>query len=314
MKTIAQTYHYFTDLLEQIYEKSPLQRKKIQNYLATRDEPYFKAAEEFAKEYIAYLNRHDIPINYVVDAYLKLCQDALKCQKYFMKTGRYPLDLASEVYDALYNDKKTMQSHMIGLAVSQFLWPSHYEMHTLFGAFLHSHANQINSYLEIGPGHGLFLSKAMDRLSSDTTFTAVDISPISIEISQSLVNFLRPDCRTITYHTQDMLEMDLSVRYDFITMGEVLEHVNFPDKLLIKLRDLLSPNGRSFISTCVNAPSIDHVYHFKTIDEIRMLVESCGLDIIEERILPVDNVPMEQIISQNLTINWCAIIKRHGDA
>jgi 2-polyprenyl-3-methyl-5-hydroxy-6-metoxy-1,4-benzoquinol methylase len=92
-------------------------------------------------------------------------------------------------------------------------------------------------------------------------------------------------------------------------MGEVIEHVNFPDKLLKKLEQLLSINGIGFISTCVDCPAIDHVYHFKSIEEIRKLIKDCNLEIIEEKILPVEDLPIEEIIQRKITINYCAIVR-----
>ena len=44
-----------------------------------------------------------------------------------------------------------------------------------------------------------------------------------------------------------MLNISIDEKFDFITMGEVLEHVNFPQKLLLKLNSLLSKKGSAFI-------------------------------------------------------------------
>jgi hypothetical protein len=93
-------------------------------------------------------------------------------------------------------------------------------------------------------------------------------------------------------------------------MGEVLEHVNHPSFLLKRLRLLLAKNGKAFVSTCVNCPAIDHIYHFKSIEEIRIMLRDCGLKIIDEKVLPVENLPMEEIIEQKITINYCAIIEK----
>ena len=100
--------------------------------------------------------------------------------------------------------------------------------------------------------------------------------------------------------------------YDFIVMGEVLEHVDQPNTLLDKLKTLLSLNGQAFISTCVDCPTIDHVYHFKSIDEIQDMLKKSNFDIVSEKILPVENLPMNEIIRNNITINYSAIIKKNN--
>ena len=93
-------------------------------------------------------------------------------------------------------------------------------------------------------------------------------------------------------------------------MGEVLEHVSNPSKLLIKLKSLIADNGSIYISTCVDCPSIDHVYHFKSIKEIENMIRESGFVILDKLILPVEDKPMKEIIEKKITINFCAHIKK----
>ncbi len=116
-------------ILEQIYLKSPLQKKKLQKHLSTQDEFFFESAEVFVKEYSSYLESQNIPFEYAVDAYLKMCKDMIKSQIFFMKTGKYPMESAEQAYEQIYNDEKEMTSYMIGLALSQFLWSTHFQMY-----------------------------------------------------------------------------------------------------------------------------------------------------------------------------------------
>jgi SAM-dependent methyltransferase len=297
----------FTDAVK----KSPFQKKKLERYLASRDESFFIKAEEFSSLYINYLESENIEVEYAVAAYQKLCNDMMKCQIYFMKTGKYSNTSADaeEADKNIYSNEKVMKLYMIGLALSQFLWASHFEIYTCLIQNIEKRSGDIKSYLEIGPGHGFFLYKATELLKPSAVLTAVDISNTSIAITKSIINYLKPDQQNIEYHTADMLKLGLDKKYDFITMGEVLEHVNFPQELLKKLKDLLSDNGAAFVSTCVNCPAIDHVYHFKTVDEIRIMFKQCGLMIIDERVQPVEDLPMEEIVSKKITINYCAILK-----
>ncbi len=299
----------FNKILQIIYKKSPLQKKKIEKYLFKQDKTFFKSAEKFSLDYLSYLESQNILLEYAVDAYLKMCGNMLKSQIYFMKTDKYPVEQAVEVFENVYDNEKVMKSFMIGLALSQFLWPTHYEMYSFFKATLRNSSNSISSYLEIGPGHGLFLSEAMQSLKNDVKFVAVDISPISIKITQSIMeHFYNNQSSKITYYNIDMLELDLNDKYDFITMGEILEHVNCPEELLCKVKDLLTARGQAFISTCVNCPTIDHVYHFKHVDEIRKMLDSSGFLIKNERVLPVENFPIEEIVGKKITINYCAAV------
>lgn len=301
--------NYFNTILESIYTKSPLQKKKLEKTFATKENTFFEEAEVFANNYVGYLENQNIPLEYAIDAYLNMCNMFFRAQMSFIRTGKYPEDSSDKAYENVYNDQKAMKSYMIGLALSQYLWETHYKIFKFFDSFISNNKNSISSYLEIGPGHGLYLNKALDYLKEESSVTALDISPISINITKSIINYFKEN-RKVEYINQDMLKFDGNKKFDFIVMCEVIEHVNFPEKLLLKMGELLSENGKAFISTCVNCPAVDHVYHFKFVEEIREMLENTGFTIESELVLPVENLPMEEIIEKKITINYCALIKR----
>jgi len=299
----------FRKIIELICSKSILQKKKLRKYLSGQNDTFFYLAEEFATKYSDYLKSENIPIEYVVDAYLKMCNDMIKSQIYFMRTGKYPIESAEQAFKLVYNKDEEMKPFMIGLAISQFLWESHYKIYQFFLNNINIEKDDIKSYLEIGPGHGLFLKDANQILDNNVEFIAIDISKTSIDITRSIMNFLVKENK-IKYIIMDILDYNTNKRFDFITMGEVLEHVNYPEMLLSKFNKLLSDNGHGFISTCVNCPTIDHVYHYKCVNEIKEMLNNNGLIIKDELILPVENLPMEEIIKKKIAINYCAIVRR----
>lgn len=298
------------EIIKQIYGKSPLQKKKLSRYFKNQNQDYFNSFNRFLRDYNGYLESQDLNMNYAIDAYLKMCDDMVKCQIYFLKTGFYPIADAKQAYDKVYSNKNEMKSFMIGLALSQFLWATHYEMFSFFLQRLTEKKEDIHYYLDIGPGHGIFLKEAIQILDKNVVFTAVDISQTSIDITRSIIEYFLNERRKIEYFKIDMLDLDIQRKYDFITMGEVLEHVNCPKVLLKKIHSLLSENGIGFISTCVNCPTIDHVYHFTSINEIRKMIVDSKLSICSEKVLPVENLLMEEIIKRRITINYCAIVRR----
>lgn len=299
----------FNDIVERVYAKAPLNKKKLMKYLSTQDDVFFSEAEAFAVKYNIYLQHYGIPLDYAVDAYLEMNKNMMLSQIEFMKTGHYPVKLQTEAYAHVYSNEKAMRSYMIGLAISQFLWATHFEMFQFHNVAILKYKDTISNYLEIGPGHGLFLNRALDHLNKESKIVAVDISPVSMEISKSILSFFRPDLSTVQFIVKDILEYDAENKFDFITMGEVLEHVNEPEKLLLKMKKLLNPEGRAFVSTCVNAPSIDHVYHFKFVEEIQQMLDQCGFAIEDEAILPVEELPFDEIVNKKITINYCALLK-----
>lgn len=300
----------FEQLIQRICDRSPFQKKKLRRFLSEKSGDFFVEAEDFSAKYLGYLNKEGISIACVVDAYLKMCSDMLKSQINFMKTGHYPVSLAEDAYRNVYINEREMKSYMVGLAISQFLWPTHYAIYNFFKTHFKNNRRNILSYLEIGPGHGLFLSKALDYFGGKAGITVIDISPVSIDITKSIMKYFRPDCKNIAYSNMDILKYESKEKYDFITMGEVLEHVNNPKRLLLKLNKMLAKGGETFISTCVNSPAIDHVYHFKAVDEIKDMLGSSGFKIKRELVLPVEDLTMKEIIDKKITINYCAILKK----
>ena len=134
----------------------------------------------------------------------------------------------------------------------------------------------VNNYLEVGCGHGLFLLEAIKKFKKTTNFEIVDISKTSIEISKSIINFLVKEKLKINYLLSDIFKVNLKKKFEFITLGEVLEHVDKPHELLKKIHGLIAENGEIFLSTCVDCPSIDHVFHFKSVKEIDDMIVSSG--------------------------------------
>jgi len=307
---MVKKFPYTRMVLDMVYTKAPLQKKKIEFFLKTRDIYFKEEFEIFLEEYIGYLNKNNMTIDYGINSYLEMVDDMFRCQIKFMRTGKYPTTNASDAMSDVYSDEKKMLSYMIGLALSQYLWSTHYEMFGHLKSSIIKNKNNINKYLEIGPGHGLFLKNAIDALKDDVQLTAVDISPISLKVSESIISYFYPN-KSIDFINADMLNLDINTTYDFIVMGEVIEHVEDPVSLLVKISKLLNKNGKAFLSTCVNCPMIDHVYHFHTVDEIKQMFNDCGLHIESEKILPVEDVPIDEVIEKKITINYSAIVSKY---
>ena len=74
------------------------------------------------------------------------------------------------------------------------------------------------------------------------------------------------------YIKKDIFDYDDTNKYDFIVLGEVLEHLDEPKQILVKLSKLLKPGGLLWITTPTNAPALDHVYLFNTKEEVVKLI------------------------------------------
>jgi SAM-dependent methyltransferase len=199
-----------------------------------------------------------------------------------------------------------MSSLLYGLGLSQFLWPNHYALFDFFISRCRQ-LSQVSSYLEVGPGHGLFLLEAL-RIFQDVEAMAIDISPTAIHISQSAVETLLPrsKCRFLI---QDINQLEYGT-YDLICMCELLEHLDDPIPVLRKALSLLAPQGHCFITTCANAPAIDHVYLYDSVEAIQSQLIDCGFRIEVELALPVESIPRERWSSEKTEVNYGALLSK----
>ncbi len=273
--------------VELICEKNPFQKKMVNIFLQTRDEQYWQRAEDFCSKMLIFLESQGISVEFVVDSYLQMCRDMVMEQIKYKKTGKYSASNISEVYQEVYSSEIKMTSYMYGLGLSQFLWPHHYDVFDFFLA-QNQKLDKVERYLEVGPGHGLFLYESMKRFP-EANFTAVDISPISIKITE---DFTRRFCPDIACHYVQQDARNLSEgTFDYIVFCEVLEHLECPVSMLESLRDSLEDDGSFFVSTCCNCPAIDHIYHFKNVEHIRQIIALAGLYIEDEIVSAVDVEP-----------------------
>jgi len=246
-----------------------------------------------------------LSIEYVADSYLAMCKSMIVEQIKFKKTGKYRCENASVAYANTYSSEKEMASYMYGLALSYFLWPNHYLMYDFFISESKK-LQDIDAYLEIGPGHGLFLVESVKRFPH-AKFEAIDISPISKSISEAIVkHFTGTDkCR---FQLLDVNHLK-SGKCDYIVMNEVLEHLDDPCSVLVKLRSLLSERGRLFITTCANCPAVDHVYQYHSVEHMRTEIREAGFETVSDLPLPVEDVPESQWAELNIEVNYAAMLK-----
>jgi 2-polyprenyl-3-methyl-5-hydroxy-6-metoxy-1,4-benzoquinol methylase len=264
-------------ICQRIEVLSPMHSKKLKKNIGFFDSGHDKLADAFFGKYVQILAAENKTLDYSIDCYLQMIADVNTETLEFLRTGKYTSSTFDEVNSRVYARPETMEYYMHGLLLSQFLWKHHYQMFDYFTTTLPRYAEQAKSYLEVGVGHGFYLAKALEILGDKATLTAVDISETSIELAKRFINDSR-----ITYNLKNVFDFNNGEKYDFITLGEVLEHVEDPLGLLLKLNTLLSDDGVLFFTTPTNAPAIDHIYLFNNVDEIRDIVRSTGLQIASE--------------------------------
>ncbi len=301
------TYPEFMKIVDLISEQNPLQKKRINNFISRQDAGYWTYAEGICRKLNqSFLRSRQEQIE-AARSYNRMSMDFLLEQIRFRKTGVYRLKDANLAKKNVYSQPGVMRYYMMGLLLSYLLWPNHFEILR----FLKTHIQQISvieSYLDIAPGHGLFAVEVMQRFP-ELKATLLDISETSIQLTSEILAAFQINPSRVRFINGDFLSVPLeSGNFDFISMGEVLEHVNDVREFLKRARRLLRPQGTIFMSTCANCPAIDHVYHFHNVNEIRDMIHDAGLSIVKERALPAEALPEKRCEEELITINYCAIL------
>ncbi len=295
--------------VEKVQKRDPFQKKAINTFLAHQDEKYWLRAESFAKNLLGLLKKNGLSQEYIVDSYLKMCKNMLSQQVVFKRTGVYSCADSQTAFANVYNSETEMSSYMYGVAVSQFLWPNHYAMFDFFMDTIARFSN-VKKYLEIGPGHGLFLVEAMRHFRA-AQFSAIDISPVSLRISKEIVDHFTGG-QSCSFQISDVQNLD-SASYDFISMCEVLEHLDQTIPLLKKLHSMLTAEGHLFITTCANCPAIDHTYLYRSVHHIRQELQEAGFKILADISLPIENKPENMWEEERVEVNYAALLT-HSEA
>jgi len=296
-------------LINGIYNKieilSPVHAKKVKKALDGFDDRYYQLANAFLEKYRSFLEREGKTMDYAIDCYLSMIADMNIETVEFARTGKYSSSTFSEVNERVYANPGIMEYYMHGLLMSQFLWKHHYQIFDYYTKALPAYAGSVSSYLEIGAGHGLYLAQALDILGKDTEFTVVDISQSSIDLAKKFT-----DDERVAFHVKDIFDFPDDVRYDFICMGEVLEHVEEPVKLLAKLHKMLADDGTLFITTPTNAPAIDHIYLFNNIEEIQDMLRKADFEIVSDVFFSSEDVSPERAAKFKIALLYGAFLKK----
>jgi len=292
-------------LLGEIVRINPLQSGFIETSIdgATSDE-----LRDLA-DYIQFCELNSLDISYLAECYDLIVKDTLREQTYFQRHKRYRYTTFAEVADSVYFDDDYMSKYMHGLAITAWLWPNHRDMHRFFARSIPT--AEKGTYLEVGPGHGVYMMTAMN-LSQYDRFEGIDLSPTSVEMTRALLKSRDvPSAAQYEIYCSDFLGDELHHdRYDAIVMGEVLEHVEEPLRFLRKIRQLAAEDAFIFVTTPINAPAIDHIYLFESFDAIEELVSQAGLSIRESRLIPYPGETVEQSIEQYLPINVALVLEK----
>lgn len=242
-------------------------------------------------------------------AYITIANDTLREQIYFQRNKHYRHDRFDAVAASVYFDASYMARYMYGLALTLYLWPNHLQIFRHFRSVLAGMHG--GTYLEVGPGHGAFFRQAMLH-GGFRECVGIDISPTSLAMTRRALVSLGRSTRTSWRLVEaDLLAaIDIGGSYDMVVMGEVLEHVEQPQRFLERIRELSAPGATLYVTTAVNAPAIDHIYLFRSVAEVEGIARAAGLVVRDVFATPYAGCTMEETVRRNLAINVALVLSR----
>ena len=63
-----------------------------------------------------------------------------------------------------------------------------------------------------------------------------------------------------------------------------------------------------FVTTCINSPAIDHIYLYRTIEEIENQIDNAKLDIREKKVVPYFKKSISESMAQSLPVNVAFVL------
>lgn len=248
------------------------------------------------------------PVDEVVESYVYYTKNMMDETKYFHEHGDYRYHSFEEVNRLFYSDQEATTKSMIGLCLAEYLWESLLLTHRFFEREIREAEGE--NYLEIGPGHGKYFCEAYN-LGQFKKYTAVDVSPTAISLTAEYMNSCGNIQKAYELRCQDATLLDPEKeKYDFITIQEVLEHLEDPEGMLQKIGELLTAEGKGYVLVPICGPSPRHIYLFRNRAHVRSVVEEAGLEIVREKYITSNNMPAEEAEAKMLPINAALIVKK----
>jgi 2-polyprenyl-3-methyl-5-hydroxy-6-metoxy-1,4-benzoquinol methylase len=144
----------------------------------------------------------------------------------------------------------------------------------------------VRSCCEIGIGHGL-LTGLVVRDNPGAHALGLDVSAASPTIAAQVLRLLGIAADRVDVVVGDAIERPAPEPRPLFEAGicaEVLEHVPDPAALLTALRSRLALGVPAFLTAAINMESVDHLYLFRTDDEVVELVERAGFQVQERHL------------------------------
>jgi 2-polyprenyl-3-methyl-5-hydroxy-6-metoxy-1,4-benzoquinol methylase len=268
-------HNSLAQILEIIDKLNPLHAKKIRNNSRLFDEKYGAVFNPMLDKFSQVLNDSLLGLQYAVECYLRMIAGITLEQINFIRYNSYSNASYSDVEKKIYSDSEKLNSLKLGLFISELLWPQHFLVYFRFIKLFNLYGLKTEKFLDVGGSHGQYLDYVVHCTSVKNPILLFT-NPLSVEMTNwflSSSDYLMKDEKSIN----ENIDM-----FDWITMGETLEHSENPGRYINITLELLKNDGYLFVTAPVNAPAIDHVYCFRNREEVLSMFQNKGLVLVDD--------------------------------
>lgn len=306
-------YKNYTSLVKHIAKRNIFQKKAIKKTIVSKNEKYFKEAEDITKRIFKVAKKFNKKINLekIAEIYLWYTDLLKKEELYFEKYKSYRNKNYRKVFNEVYNRPDYMFKYAIGLGASQLFWENHIKVFEFYKENLVKKIKKNSQIVEVGMGHGLFTAEIFKKHKKANSIM-IDVSPMCLKFAKEMSLISGAKENNIVINKTDvqkkiMLE-DNSV--DVLLLGEIIEHLGEGRKVMKKLSKKMKKNGICYFSTPANGPAEDHILLFTKVEQIRKFVKNCSWKIVKESAITLRGMPIDLAEKNGKVINYCAILKK----
>ncbi|MCX7283806.1 MAG: class I SAM-dependent methyltransferase [Novosphingobium sp.] len=238
--------------------------------------------------------------------YRWFCKMVQEEELFFAREDRYRYSTFQETLKNVYSDDVFMDRYMNGLFLCHVIWWMFSSSLFFFTSRMSARLKSGSSVLEVGPGHGLLLYMALERLGAGHV-EGWDLSPVSLDQTRNTLSKLGYAAES-TFLVRDMNSpIDSDKRFDLIILSHLLEHLERPVEALQNLRGWISKGGNIFVNIPINAPLPDHLILLRHPDEVQKLIEDGGFRIVEMSCHTTENISISRALKRKSAIT-CSLI------
>jgi len=219
-----------------------------------------------------------------VRGYAEFCTDSLRSQVFFEKYGTYKAKSYDECVKFFYKNPDYMLiRYLPGQYLSHYIWPHHYRMlrHYLYD-LLPKIIDNVTTFYEVGVGCGMYSQKTLEMVRAGCG-VGFDISDYALQFTLRVMKAHGLDDR-YDICEGDILEEEIEKEADLVISQEVLEHLERPEPFIEGLYRLARRGGWGYITAAVNAAHTDHIYLYRTPEEVRVQIERVGWKVLDTQV------------------------------